>query len=392
VNDSETHVREISFSKPANIVGLFPELLGVGGVQEAGRQTAAALGAIASRRGWSLELLSLNDEPGTRVLQVDDREIPFAGFGRAKIQFVLAALRCARKETRIVLAAHPHLAVPAEIMKWPAPGLKTIVMSHGIEVWKRMPLLRRRALQRSDRVLAPSSDTARKLAEVQSVPAGNVRKLPWPLNAAILNFADAPANLTLPPGFPQGQVVLTVGRWSQSERYKGADDLIEAIAQLRSSIPNLHLVAVGGGDDLPRLRELASTAGVADRVSFLEGLTREEIAACYARCDIFALPSAGEGFGLVFLEAMAFGKPVVGADSGGIPDLIDDGINGVLIPPRDRQRLVEVLGSLLRDPLRRERLGRRGAEVVRRQYSFATFERELEQVLLDAGIDSNALK
>jgi phosphatidyl-myo-inositol dimannoside synthase len=385
-------MRQTSFSKSENIVGLFPELLGVGGVQEAGRQTVAALDEIASRRGWSLELLSLNDESGARVLRTGERGIPFAGFGRAKVQFVLAALRCARKETRIVLAAHPHLAVPAEIMKWRASGLKTIVMSHGIEVWKRMPLLRRRALLRSDRVLAPSSDTARKLAEVQSVPAEKIRKLPWPLNAEMLRFADAPTNLTLPPAFPRGQVVLTVGRWSQSERYKGADDLIEAIAQLRGSIPNLHLVAVGGGDDLPRLRELATAAGVADRVSFLEGLTREEIAACYARCDVFALPSAGEGFGLVFLEAMAFGKPVVGAESGGIPDLVENGVNGLLIPPRDRQRLVEVLGGLLRDPLMRARLGSRGAELVRRHYTFAAFDRELEQILVDAVVASNALK
>jgi phosphatidylinositol alpha-1,6-mannosyltransferase len=392
VNDSETHVRQTSISKPANIVGLFPELLGVGGVQEAGRQTAFALDEIARRRGWSLELLSLNDDPGTGVLRAGEREIPLTGFGRAKIQFVLAALRCARKETRIVLAAHPHLAVPAEILKWRAPGLKTIVMSHGIEVWKRMPLVRRRALQRCNRILAPSSDTARKLADVQSVPAENIRRLPWPLNATMLKFADAPTNLTLPPAFPQGQVVLIVGRWSQSERYKGADDLIEAIAQLRDSLPNLHLAAVGAGDDLPRLREIARAAGVADRVSFLEALTQEEIAACYARCEVFALPSTGEGFGLVFLEAMAFGKPVIGADSGGIPDLVEDGINGVLVRPRDRQQLVEALASLLSDPLRRERLGRRGVEVVRSRFSFASFEQGLEQILVDAGVDSNALK
>jgi phosphatidylinositol alpha-1,6-mannosyltransferase len=162
-------------------------------------------------------------------------------------------------------------------------------------------------------------------------------------------------------------VVLTVGRWAATERYKGADDLIEAIAQLQPSTPDLHLVAVGGGDDLPRLRRLASDCGVADRVSFLEGLSSEQLAACYAHCDIFALPSTGEGFGFVFLEAMAFGKPVLGADSGGIPDLVEDGVNGLLIPPRDQQRLVEALGRLLRDPSLRARLARQGAEIVRRK-------------------------
>src|SRR5580704_3122917 len=91
------------------IVGLFPDLLGVGGVQEAGRQTAAALDEIARRRGWSLDLLGLNDRPGAGVLRVQGREIPFTGFGRAKVQFVIAAMRLARKNARLVLAAHPYL-------------------------------------------------------------------------------------------------------------------------------------------------------------------------------------------------------------------------------------------------------------------------------------------
>ncbi|MGH9747238.1 MAG: glycosyltransferase family 4 protein [Candidatus Acidiferrales bacterium] len=392
MSHSADRMRESASSRPVRIVGLFPELLGVGGVQEAGRQTAAALDEIGRRRGWSLDVLSLNDEPGARVLRAAEQGIPLRGFGRAKLHFVLSALGQARSDTRIVLAAHPHLAVPAEIMKLRVPGLKTIIMSHGIEVWERMSPLRRQALRRSDRVLAPSSDTARKLADVQSLPAENIRKLPWPLNSQMLRLADAPANLLLPAEFPQGQVVLTVGRWAAAERYKGADDLIEAIAQLRPSFSNLRLVAVGGGDDLPRLRKLAADAGVADRVSFLEGLTREQIAACYARCDVFALPSTGEGFGLVFLEAMAFGKPVVGADSGGIPDLVQHDVNGLLIPPRSRERLVDVLGLLLHDRAMCARLGSQGAEVVRRKYSVAVFERELEQILEDAGVDSIPLK
>jgi phosphatidylinositol alpha-1,6-mannosyltransferase len=373
------------------IVGLFPELLGVGGVQEAGRQTAAALDQIATRHGWSLDLLSLNDEPGALVFRSLEREIPIVGFGRAKIHFVLSALGRARNNTQLVLAAHPHLALPARLMKAVCPHLKVIVMSHGVEVWKRLPLLRQRALARANLVLAPSSDTARKLTEVQSVPKENTRKLAWPLNANILSMADAPSNLPLPPAFPHGQVILTVGRWAAAERYKGVDDLLGAIARLRGSIPDLRLVAVGGGDDLPRLEKLASDLGIADRVSYLQGLSSEQVAACYARCDIFALPSTGEGFGLVFLEAMAFAKPVVGADSGGVPDLVENDVNGLLIPPHDQQRLAQALQLLLGDKSTRTRLGNQGAEIVRHKYSFAVFERELEQILEDAGLDSGPL-
>ena len=132
-------------------------------------------------------------------------------------------------------------------------------------------------------------------------------------------MTQTPALLPLPQGFPKGSVILTVARWSASERYKGADDLIHATWQLRTAVPDLHLVVVGGGDDLPRLQKLVIDIGAHDRVHFLDSLSREELGACYAHSDVFALPSTGEGFGLVFLEAMSFGKPVVAAAIGARP-------------------------------------------------------------------------
>jgi glycosyltransferase involved in cell wall biosynthesis len=233
----------------------------------------------------------------------------------------------------------------------------------------------------ADLVLAPSRDTARKLVEVQGVAPGKVRQLPWPLNPGFLRMAAAPAGLRLPAEFPQGRVILTVGRWAASERYKGADELIGAVAQLRASVMGLHLVAVGGGDDLPRLRRIAHELGVANQVHFLENLSREQIAACYASAEIFALPSTGEGFGLVFLEAMAFSKPVVAAAAGGATDVIEDGINGLLVPPRDTGQLAQALGRLLNDEALRAELGRRGAEMVRQMYQFEVFRAELERLL-----------
>ncbi|MGH9561420.1 MAG: glycosyltransferase, partial [Terracidiphilus sp.] len=173
----------------------------------------------------------------------------------------------------------------------------------------------------------------------------------------------------------------TVCRCVASDRYKGVDDLIHAVTQLRLGHPDLQLLAVGGGDDLPRLMQLAESLGVADRVHFLSGLSRAQIAACYSRADVFALPSTGEGFGLVFLEAMAFAKPVVGAATGGAVDLIQDGINGVLVPPHDAQKLSEALAALLCDEALRASLGQAGVELVRTKYSFAGFKQGLERIL-----------
>jgi phosphatidylinositol alpha-1,6-mannosyltransferase len=363
-------------------------LLGFGGVQEAGRLTAAALAEIAFRRRWSLELLALNDARQTHELPGIARSISFRGFGRAKPRFLVAALGRARSSTRtaapIVLAAHPHLALPADWMQRISPRLKTIVMSHGIEVWEPLPPARHRALLRANLVLAPSSFTAQKLVEVQGIPREKVRRLPWPLNPDFLRLADTPSALPLPQSFPRGRVILAAGRWASSERYKGADELIRAVAQLRAAHPDLQLVAVGGGDDLPRLRQIARDLGAAESVHFLENLSREELAACYARADVFALPSTGEGFGLVFLEAMAFAKPVIAAATGGPIDLIEDGSNGFLITPHDDALLAQALERLLRDDSLRVEMGRRGAERVRTQYRFDVFEAALERILDEA--------
>jgi phosphatidyl-myo-inositol dimannoside synthase len=332
-----------------------------------------------------MDLLSLNDSRGQHPLDVGEHTISLQGFGRAKLAFALAGIRHARSmrsgASGIVLAAHPNLAPPALWMRWSCPHLRTIVMSHGIEVWQRLPLFRRRALARADIVLAPSSDTARKLVDVQGVAPKKVRTLAWPMNPAFLRLADAPARLPLPQSFPQGHVILTVGRWAASEKYKGADELIRATAQLRTEIPGLQLVVVGGGDDLPRLRKLATDLGVMDCVHFLENLSREEIAACYSHAEIFALPSTGEGFGLVYLEAMACSKAVVGASSGGTTDVVEDEVSGLLVPPGNSRRLVHALARLLRDQSLRERLGCRGAEIVRRKYRFDVFQSELEGIL-----------
>jgi glycosyltransferase involved in cell wall biosynthesis len=231
-------------------------------------------------------------------------------------------------------------------------------------------------------VLAPSTYTVQKLIDVQGVPAAKIERLPWPLDPEFLNLAAAPAQLPLPQKFPtQGPVILAVGRWAASEKYKGADDLILAAAKLRAAHPALSLVLVGAGDDLPRLKQLAASQNLP--VVFLENLPRPELAACYARADIFALPSTGEGFGLVYLEAMAFAKPVVGVASGGALDLIRDGKNGLLVaPPKENPApLVNALERLLADAALRNEMGRNGAAIVGAEYSISAFQQTLERIV-----------
>jgi phosphatidyl-myo-inositol dimannoside synthase len=370
------------------LVGLFPDLLGIGGIQEVSRQTVRALLDISARNGWSASLLGLNDSPGVHEFSAGKNKIAFRGFGRSKLRFILAALQIAWKKPHVVLAAHANLAPIASWMKRLTPQIKIIVMAHGVEVWQPLPARRHAALLAADIVLAASTSTVQKLAEVQQMPLEKIRKLPWPLDPEILAMADAPTNLPAAAALPPSPVILTVGRWAASEQYKGLDDLIRALAQLRATHKNLTLAAVGAGDDLPRLQKLAADLGVAGAVRFLTGLSKHELAACYARADIFALPSTGEGFGLVFLEAMAFAKPIVAAAAGGSTDLVEDKVNGLLIPPRDQATLIQALDRLLRDASLRSALGQRGAEIVRHKYRFDLFQSQFAAILAACGLDS----
>ena len=376
-------------SSSLTIIGIFPELLGIGGVQESGRQTARALDEIAHKRGWDVQIFALNDPFGERRLPAPDDDIRFRGFGRKKVSFLVHMIRnrlfSKGKGMRVVIAGHPNLAFPAWMIRIFSRSTKTIVMAHGVEVWTRLPWLRWNAILHSDLVLGPSVDTVHKLIEIQAISPGKVRKLAWPLSSMFLSIAERPALLTLPQAFPKGRVVLTVGRWAAAERYKGLDDLLKATTLLRATFPSLHLVVVGQGDDLPRLRKLAVDCSVANSVHFLGNISREELAACYAHAEVFAMPSTGEGFGLVFLEAMAFAKPVIASACGGTTDLVENGINGLLVPPGDTQRLTEAIRSLLTNDTFRTDLGRRGAELVRKRFRFEDFKAELDQMLGELG-------
>jgi phosphatidyl-myo-inositol dimannoside synthase len=366
------------------IVALFPELLGLGGIQEAGRLTAVALAQIAVSQGWATDFLSLNDPPNTRSFSWNGQEIPFRAFGRAKVRFVLSAITRARRQARVVVALHPYLALVAARMRLLQPRLRIAVVSHGVEVWQPLATRRRKAFLKADVLVAPSSYTVEQIVRIQGAPKAKMRLLPWPLNPYFLDMAAKPETLLVPSGFPKGLVVLAVARLVTDERYKGVDQLIRAVARLSSKIPSLYLVVVGSGDDLVRHQNMAGEFGISDRVRFFHGLSPPETAGCYSRCDVFALPSTGEGFGFVFLEAMAFGKPVIGAAAGGVTDIIEHERNGLLVEPNDVEGLVDSLEGLLASESRRLEIGAKGAETVRYRFRFDGFRSQIEDILRGA--------
>jgi phosphatidyl-myo-inositol dimannoside synthase len=363
------------------VIGLFPELDAPGGVQRAGRHVAAVLSEFASTRAMECRILSLNDTPALHRMSVGEREFVFTGCERGKVRLLTTAVRTARRRPKLVVVGHPNLAPVARAMRLFAPKMKTIVCTHGMEVWTPLPGLRRLAVRSANLVLAPSRDTASHVAMNQDIPENRIRVLPWALDPQFEKLAAPSPQTPLPPEFPTGHVVLTVGRWDRQERYKGMDTLITALPRLLTRWPDLQIAAVGEGDDQDWLETLADERGILRHVHFFNGLSYAEIAACYAACEIFALPSQGEGFGLVYLEAMACGKPVIGGAHGGAPEVIEDGVTGYLVQHGDAVQLATCIETLLTDPAHAREMGARGRQRVERDFRFNAFAKALKRII-----------
>ena len=159
---------------------------------------------------------------------------------------------------------------------------------------------------------------------------------------------------------PQAEVLMAIGRL---HREKGFDYLIRAVAPLIYTRNNLYLVLVGDGTEKHALQKIAQRAGIAHRV-ICTGYV-PTVGLMLAVSDIFILPSVvRESFGIVLLEAMAAQKPVIASRLGGIPEIVDDGVTGILVTPGDEKELSRAIASLLADPLLRNKMGQEGRKRV----------------------------
>jgi phosphatidyl-myo-inositol dimannoside synthase len=247
--------------------------------------------------------------------------------------------------------------------------MPSVICIHGIEAWTPLDRLRRAALLGADRVVASASYNEQQLRSVQGVRAGRIEVIPLSLAPEwdMGNGADPAA------GAHAGARLLTVARLSTVDSYKGIDRTIEALPAIAERVPGVTYRVVGDGDDRGRLEALAHRHGVADRIEFAGMVDDAGLKAEYAACDLFVLPSKGEGFGLVLLEAMAHGRPVVASAVGGPLDVVDDGRTGLLV--EDDAELADAVASLLEDPARLETMGDQARERVERSFSFDLYTR-----------------
>ncbi|RRJ96666.1 glycosyltransferase family 1 protein [Opitutaceae bacterium TAV4] len=325
------------------------------------------LRALRQAQPGHIRLVVLNDAalPPERLAPYGGPNLDGIGCARSKLAFFRAVLATGRlaRPCRRALATHVHLLPALWLLTLLRRDFRYDVVLHGVEVWRPLPLTLRIALRRVRRAYCVSNYTRERVANLHPSLADRLRVLPNALDPD-REFAGDTSGQTRP-----GRI-LALSRLAAHDAAKGIDHLIAALPAIRAARPSAHLVIAGDGNDRPRLENLARHSPAASAITFTGTVDNNHARALLASCQIFALPSNKEGFGLVFLEAMAAGKPCVGARAGGIPEVISDE-TGLLVPYGDVTALAAACVRALDHPW--------DADALRRRAQLFSSERFTEQ-------------
>ncbi len=254
-------------------------------------------------------------------------------------------------------------------------GIPYVTFAYGMEVTDgRLRGLRNQVFRSADAVIAISHHIRELLEREVGLPSSRIHVIHPGVDVETLAPAERPLNLARQLGLTNRRVILTVARLARRERYKGHDTIIRALPAILSQVPEAAYLVVGDGPDRGRLEALARDVGVVHRVVFAGPVPDETLPDYYNLCDVFAMVSrrrpsrwggyVSEGFGIVYLEAAACGKPAVAGDVGGVPEAVKDGETGLLVDPTSVEATAQALVLLLKDQDLAQRLGQRGRERV----------------------------
>lgn len=275
---------------------------------------------------------------------------------------------------------YSHLSV-ARVQSFVPPPFRRPygVFLHGIEAWQPLAAPQRRVLQGAVLRVANSRFTADRIAEANP-DLGPIAVCPLTVEPHV-RIRSRMRRADLPSG---GKIVLIVARMLSAEGYKGHDALLEAWPIVKAHQPDARLVCIGGGDDLPRLQQKAHALGIGQETIFTGFVGADELHAWYDHAALLAMPSRGEGFGLVYLEAMSHGLPCIGSVHDAAGEIIDDGVTGHLVDQSDPRELGAALLGLLANDERRAQMGAAGLRRFQRDFSYEAFSARIVGLLEDA--------
>jgi glycosyltransferase involved in cell wall biosynthesis len=247
----------------------------------------------------------------------------------------------------LVISTHLNFAVAGHCLKR-LTGTPYWVVAHGVDAWNITNKKLIAGLKAADKIICVSSYTRDRLLSEHSLDPDKVLTLLNTFDPNRFKITSKPVHLLERYKLKASQpIILTVTRLSSAERYKGYDQILQALPQIRHHLPDIHYILVGKGDDRPRVEKLIAELNLQDCVTLTGFVPDEELCEHYNLCDVFAMPSQGEGFGIVYLEALACGKPTLAGNQDGAVDPLRHGELGALVNPTDVDAIAQTLIQIL---------------------------------------------
>ena len=305
------------------------------------------------RNNGLLQVCSMYDE------QQDASDNPyfpaelFRGFGINKIKFIRQMVREGRNSD-VVILSHINLLLIGLIIKNISPKTKLILLGHGIEIWYPVTRLQKKMLHYCEQIWAVSHYTKKKIMEAHKVPGRKCHVL----NNCLDPFLPLPSITKKNPkllakyGFKESDFVLmTLTRLSSKERYKGYDVVIQALAQIMNEFPELRYLIAGTFDDAEKVyvEQLIQKYHLQQRVVIPGYIPDEELQDHFGMSDLYVMPSRKEGFGIVFIEAMYYGLPVIAGNEDGSCDALLDGKLGQLVNPLSVEDISNAISNIIKN-------------------------------------------
>jgi glycosyltransferase involved in cell wall biosynthesis len=307
----------------------------------------------------------IEEFPSSSVSVYDklDKQLPQNQFKSKKLSFIFSGnslkfLQTPQFSLNLILGAflnRPNLILCGHLNFAPVAfwihrltGIPYWILVYGLDAWWIKDKGKIQGLQAADKIISISSYTRERLVDEQGISPDKIPLLPVTFDGNRFKIAPKPDYLLERYGLDSKQkIILTVCRLARSDRYKGYDQIIQALPEIRRNIPNVHYILVGKGDDSTRVEQLITQLDVQDCVTLTGFVPDDELGDHYNLCDVFAMPSKGEGFGIVYLEALACGKPTLGGNKDGAIDALCQGELGALVDPDDLDAIAKTFIQIL---------------------------------------------
>lgn len=352
-----------------------------GGIEKVCRIAGKAIFEWAQMNGGIVKVFSMYDHQKDSF---ENKYFPaeiFRGFRMKKMRFIITSVLNAKKYDTIILS-HINLLLVGWLIKKINPKAKLVLFAHGIEIWNDISGFRLMMLKKCDLIIPVSQFTSSKIQEVHQIDSNKCMVINNCLDPFLPMGKEFKNNFDLRDkyGFKKEDLILfTLTRLSSKERYKGYDKVLEALVDIKKLHPHVKYLIAGSYDKKEKdyIVEMALKYELSDSLVISGFIPDEELVAHFTMADIYVMPSMKEGFGIVFIEAMYYGLPVIAGNLDGSVDALCNGDLGILVDPTDTVAIKNALDKILKN--KSEFIPDK--KLLMEKFSYETYKRKLEQIL-----------